>query len=108
MSRAPGHHSELHRPDTGLLLEVNDLKTHFRTTRGVVRAVDGVSFTLERGKTLGIVGESGCGKTILSRSVMGLLPKKNTIRQGSVRFEGREINQLTPSRWPRCGAPRWP
>jgi peptide/nickel transport system ATP-binding protein len=75
----------------GALLEVEDVKTHFQTDRGVVRAVDGVSFSLERGKTIGIVGESGSGKTVLSRSVMGLLPKHNVIREGSIRFEGREI-----------------
>jgi peptide/nickel transport system ATP-binding protein len=95
MRPSPGHHSDLQRPDGGVLLEVTDLKTHFRTTRGVVRAVDGVDLAVERGSTLGIVGESGCGKTILSRSIMGLLPKKNTIREGSVRFEGREIIGLT-------------
>ncbi len=68
---------------------------HFQTARGLVRAVDGVSLTLERGKALGIVGESGSGKTILSRSIMGLLPVRGTIRQGSVRFEGREIGGLS-------------
>jgi peptide/nickel transport system ATP-binding protein len=83
-------------PLDGALLEVKDLKTHFRTERGVVRAVDGVSFSLERGRTLGIVGESGCGKTVLSRSIMGLLPKRNVVRHGSVVFEGREIANLTP------------
>jgi peptide/nickel transport system ATP-binding protein len=62
----------------------------------VVRSVDGVSFTLERGKTIGIVGESGCGKTVLSRSVMGLLPRRGLIREGSVRFEGKELIGLTP------------
>jgi len=61
-----------------------------------VRAVDGVSFSLERGRTLGIVGESGSGKTVLSRSIMGLLPKKNVIRDGSIRFENREIGNLGP------------
>ena len=80
---------------TGPLLELTDVKTHFRTGRGVVRAVDGVSFTLERGKALGIVGESGSGKTILSRSIMGLLPPRGTIRQGSIKFEGREIGHLS-------------
>jgi peptide/nickel transport system ATP-binding protein len=82
------------RGGTGPLLELTDVKTHFQTARGVVRAVDGVSFTLERGKSLGIVGESGSGKTILSRSIMGLLPPRGTIRQGSIRFEGREIGNL--------------
>jgi peptide/nickel transport system ATP-binding protein len=81
-------------PLDGPLLEVDDLKTHFRSPRGLVRAVDGVSFSLERGRTVGIVGESGCGKTVLSRSIMGLLPKKNVIREGSIRFEGREIGKL--------------
>ena len=77
------------------MLEVTDLTTHFETPRGIVRAVDGVSFTLDRGKTLGVVGESGSGKTVLSRSIMGLLPKRGTIREGSVRFDGTEIADLS-------------
>jgi peptide/nickel transport system ATP-binding protein len=83
------------RSYTGPLLEVNDLRTYFRTPRGVVRAVDGVSFTLERGKTLGIVGESGSGKSVLSRSVMGLLPRRHLVRSGTVRFEGQDISGAT-------------
>lgn len=55
------------------LLEVRDLKTHFVTDLGTVRAVDGASFTLEQGQTLGIVGESGCGKSIMSRSILGIV-----------------------------------
>jgi oligopeptide/dipeptide ABC transporter ATP-binding protein len=78
------------------LLEVDDLVTHFRTPRGVVRAVDGVTFTLERGQTLGIVGESGSGKTVLSRSIMGLLPPKNVVTGGHVRFEDRDLTALAP------------
>ena len=78
------------------LLVVEDVATHFDTDRGLVRAVDGVSFTLQRGKTLGIVGESGSGKTVLSRSIMGLLPKKGVVRHGSIRFEGTEIGHLGP------------
>ena len=77
------------------MLQVTDLITHFETPRGIVRAVDGVSFTLDRGKTLGVVGESGSGKTVLSRSIMGLLPKRGTIREGSVRFDGTEIADLS-------------
>jgi peptide/nickel transport system ATP-binding protein len=80
----------------GVLLEVTDLRTSFRTPRGRVRAVDGVSFTLERGKALGIVGESGSGKTVLARSIMGLLTGRNVERTGSVRFEGQEMLDLTP------------
>jgi peptide/nickel transport system ATP-binding protein len=79
----------------GSLLEVADVKTHFQTSRGLVRAVDGVSLSLDRGKTLGIVGESGSGKSVLSRSIMGLLPKSNLVRSGSIHFEGREIIDLS-------------
>jgi peptide/nickel transport system ATP-binding protein len=79
-------------PLDGPLLEVDDIKTFFKTPRGLVHAVDGVSLTLERGKTLGVVGESGCGKSVLSRSIMGLLPS-NVERHGSIKFEGREIGK---------------
>ena len=82
--------SAIHSAD-GPLLEVTDLSTSFRTERGIVRAVDGVSFTLQRGRTLGVVGESGSGKTVLSRSVMGLLPARNVIRSGHVLYEGTDI-----------------
>jgi peptide/nickel transport system ATP-binding protein len=95
MSRAAQHlHAGL-RPQAGPLLEVEDLSTHFRTTLGIVRAVDGVSFSLDRGRSLGIVGESGSGKTILSRSIMGLLPRRNVYREGSVRFEGMELTTMS-------------
>ncbi|MDP4255985.1 MAG: ATP-binding cassette domain-containing protein, partial [Bacteroidota bacterium] len=60
----------------------------------LARAVNGVSFVLDRGKTLGIVGESGSGKSVLSRSIMGLLPKHNVVREGSVRYKGDEIATL--------------
>ena len=73
------------------LLEVVDLTTHFRTERGTVRAVDGVTFSLDRGRTLGVVGESGSGKTVLARSIMGLLPTRNTLRGGHVLYEGTDI-----------------
>ena len=75
----------------GPLLQVDDFRTHFETPTGTVKAVDGVSFTLERGDTLGIVGESGSGKTVLARSVMGLLTGKNVIRSGSARYNGNEL-----------------
>jgi peptide/nickel transport system ATP-binding protein len=81
-------------PLDGPLLEVDNIQTHFKTERGLVRAVDGVTFSLERGKTLGIVGESGCGKSVLSRSIMGLL-SSNAVRHGSIRFEGQEIGGLS-------------
>jgi peptide/nickel transport system ATP-binding protein len=93
-------YGQVRRPSTTLggagqssekLLRVVDLKTHFRTERGAVRAVDGVTLSLDRGKTLGIVGESGSGKTILSRSIMGLLPKRNVVREGHIYYEGQDI-----------------
>jgi oligopeptide/dipeptide ABC transporter ATP-binding protein len=81
-------------PYAGDLLEVEDLRTHFHTARGTVRAVDGVSLSVAQGRTLGIVGESGSGKTVLARSIMGLLTAGNVERTGSVRFEGRELIDL--------------
>ena len=77
------------------LLEVNDLATHFFTREGVVRAVDGISFEVERGETLGIVGESGCGKSVTALSIMGLIPKPPAkIVAGSVVFDGRDLTKL--------------
>jgi oligopeptide/dipeptide ABC transporter ATP-binding protein len=88
----------LNRRVQGRLLEVTDLRTGFRTPGGVVRAVDGVSLTLDRGRTLGIVGESGSGKSVLSRSIMGLLPRRNVERSGRVAYDGTDISALTPGR----------
>ena len=93
---APGTERFADAPLDGSLLEIDEVKTQFKTPRGLVHAVDGVSFTLERGKTIGIVGESGCGKSVLSRSIMGLLPS-NVVRYGSIRFEGHEIGQAKSS-----------
>src|SRR5947199_9380342 len=83
--------------EAGRLLEVTDLSTSFKTPRGLAVAVNKVSIVLERGKTLGIVGESGSGKSVLSRSIMGLLPKHNVVRDGSVRFDGAELTKLSPT-----------
>jgi peptide/nickel transport system ATP-binding protein len=78
------------------LLEVRDLQTHFFTLDGEVRAVDGVSFTLERGETLGIVGESGCGKSVTALSMLRLIPPETgRIVGGSIRFDGRELTTLS-------------
>jgi oligopeptide/dipeptide ABC transporter ATP-binding protein len=78
------------------LLEVTDLRTHFFTREGVVQAVDGVSFSLDRGATLGLVGESGCGKSVTALSIMGLIPRPPAkIVGGSVVFEGRDLTQLS-------------
>jgi peptide/nickel transport system ATP-binding protein len=77
------------------LLEVKNLHTHFFTREGVVRAVDGVDFEVEQGRTLGIVGESGCGKSVTALSIMGLVPKPPAkIVEGQVFFEDRDLTQL--------------
>jgi oligopeptide/dipeptide ABC transporter ATP-binding protein len=78
------------------LLDVDDLRTSFFTRRGVVRAVDGVSFSVSRGKTLGIVGESGCGKSVTALSLIGLVPSPPArIVGGRILFEGRELTALS-------------
>jgi peptide/nickel transport system ATP-binding protein len=80
------------------LLEVNDLKTYFRTDDGIVKAVDGVNFTVEKGKTLGIVGESGSGKSVTCLTIMGLNPKKNTITTGEALFNGEDLLRMPSKR----------
>ncbi|TWT13928.1 ABC transporter ATP-binding protein [Reyranella sp. CPCC 100927] len=78
------------------ILEVRDLATHFFTLDGVVRAVDGVSFDLSPGETLGIVGESGCGKSVTALSILRLIPPETSrIVGGSVRFDGRDLAALS-------------
>ncbi len=78
------------------LLEVDSLVTEFDTDEGRVRAVDGVSFSVEQGETLGIVGESGCGKSVTAHSIMRLLPQPmGQIAGGVVRFRGRELTSLS-------------
>jgi oligopeptide transport system ATP-binding protein len=77
------------------LLEVRDLKTYFYTREGVVQAVDGVTFDVDKGQTLGIVGESGCGKSVTALSIMGLIPKPPAkIAGGQVLFEGKNLTEL--------------
>jgi oligopeptide/dipeptide ABC transporter ATP-binding protein len=77
------------------LLAVEDLQTHFRTRAGTVRAVDGLSFTLERGRALGIVGESGSGKTVTSLSIMRLLEAPGFIAGGRVLLDGQDMVSLS-------------
>ncbi len=77
------------------LLEVENLQTHFRTSRGVNRAVNGVSFHVEAGETLAIVGESGCGKSVTSMSIMRLLPQGMAKSAGRITFDGRDLLGLT-------------
>ena len=73
------------------LLEVNDLHTSFFTDAGEVKAVNGVSFRLDRGKVLGIVGESGSGKSVTAYSIMQILEKTGKIVSGSIKFNGQEL-----------------
>ncbi|MBV8652037.1 MAG: ABC transporter ATP-binding protein [Alphaproteobacteria bacterium] len=78
------------------LLEVSELRTHFATMDGEFRAVDGISFQLKAGQTLGIVGESGCGKSVTALSIMGLVPNPpGRIAGGTVRFEGTDLVGLS-------------
>ncbi|CCQ98667.1 oligopeptide ABC transporter (ATP-binding protein) [[Clostridium] ultunense Esp] len=78
------------------LLEVKNLKVSFRQEEKQVNTINGVSFTLNHGETLGIVGESGCGKSVTSLSVMGLLPKENfTIEEGEIWFDGKNLLEMT-------------
>ena len=83
-------------PEGQHLLEVDDLKMYFHTEDGVVRAVDGVSYTLDRGETLGVVGESGSGKSVTAMTIMGLISMPpGKIEGGDVRYRGRSILEMT-------------
>src|SRR3954466_13848453 len=73
------------------LLEVVDLRVHFETDDGLVKAVDGISYTVDRGQTLGIVGESGSGKSVSSLTVMGLTRSRNARISGTVKFDGKDL-----------------
>ncbi len=77
------------------LLEVDDLQTHFRTPDGVNRAVDGISFAVEAGETVAIVGESGCGKSVTANSILRLVPQPPGKIGGAIRFQGRDLLKLS-------------
>ncbi|MBM3596613.1 MAG: ABC transporter ATP-binding protein [Alphaproteobacteria bacterium] len=79
------------------LLAVRDLTLGFHTDAGLARVLDGVNLTIDRGQVMGLVGESGCGKTTLARAVLGVLPRHVTdISGGSIRFKGRDLLALAP------------
>lgn len=81
------------------LLEIKDLKTYFDTDRGLVKAVEGVTFHINPGETLGVVGESGCGKSVTALSVMRLLPKPiGRIAGGSILFKGEDLTKASEAR----------
>ncbi len=87
------------------LLDVRDLKTQFRTDDGIVGAVDGVSFSVEKGKTLAIVGESGCGKSVTCLTIMGLNPRARRSTTGEAVFKGTRPDRLPDRRsCARCAA----
>src|SRR5262245_30655059 len=81
------------------LLEVKNLKTYFFTDEGTVRAVDGVDLHIDKGETLGVVGESGCGKSVTALSIMKLIPQPpGKIVEGEIRYDGQDLVDLPPSR----------
>jgi peptide/nickel transport system ATP-binding protein len=82
-------------PSEPTLLEVDRLQTHFATPAGVVRAVDGLSFTVEAGETVAIVGESGCGKSVTSLSILRLVPEPPGRIAGAIRLQGRDLLSLS-------------
>jgi len=82
---------------TDALLRIENLRTAFRSSNGDIAVVDGVTLDVPRGKTLGIVGESGCGKSMLSLSIMRLVPPPGRIAQGQVMLEGRDLAALSPA-----------
>jgi oligopeptide/dipeptide ABC transporter ATP-binding protein len=77
------------------LLSVRDLRVEIVTSNGTVHAVDGISFDIDDGETMGLVGESGCGKSMTLRAIMGLLPRGGRITRGEIRFRGRNIASLS-------------
>lgn len=77
------------------LLELKDLKTFFKTKRGVIKAVNGVSYSLDAGKVLGVVGESGSGKSVSAMSILKLLDNNGYIESGEIWFEGKELTKLS-------------
>ena len=74
-----------------VLLDIQDLNTHFPTKKGVVKAVDGVDLQVRRGETLGLVGESGCGKTVIGMSIMGLVEYPGRVVKGRILFNGEDL-----------------
>jgi len=81
------------------LLQVDDLRVRFWTSRGLVHAVNGISFDVRPGETLGLVGESGCGKSVTALATMGILPRAARIATGSIKLEGRELLGLSERGW---------
>ena len=100
MSARPPHASVTDDPDSGAaahLLEVSDLYVEFRTRDGVAKVINGVSFHLDAGETLAVLGESGSGKSVTAQAVMGILDEPPAVvRSGSIRYQGRDLLKLPP------------
>jgi peptide/nickel transport system ATP-binding protein len=94
MSSPADARTQIASPSVPPLLEVDDLHTHFDTVAGTVRSVDGVSWRLEAGQTLGIVGESGCGKSVTALSILRLVPTPPARHGGSIRYRGTDLLRL--------------
>jgi peptide/nickel transport system ATP-binding protein len=99
MSTTQGTHApSMSDPSTGLVLEVKNLSTHFHTSKGVLKAVDGVSFSIGRSEILALVGESGCGKSVTALSIMRLIATPpGKIAGGEVIFNGQDLLRLSPA-----------
>ncbi|HCX79600.1 MAG TPA: peptide ABC transporter ATP-binding protein, partial [Firmicutes bacterium] len=78
-----------------VLLTVKDLKTYFHTAKGIIPAVDGVDFSVSQGETLGLVGESGCGKSVTALSIMGLVPSPPGEIRGQILFDNQDVLSLS-------------
>ena len=87
------------RSDQAAVLEVKSLKTQFRTRSGIIRAVDDLSLELRPGETLGVVGESGCGKSVTALSILGLVPRPQGQVAGSIRLNGTELVGLSEAEY---------
>ncbi|MDP8959154.1 MAG: ATP-binding cassette domain-containing protein, partial [Actinomycetota bacterium] len=77
------------------ILQVRDLRTYFHTADGVVKAVDGVDLQVDKGEILGLVGESGCGKSVTSLSVLRLVPFPGRVEEGQILYQGRDLLTLS-------------
>jgi oligopeptide/dipeptide ABC transporter ATP-binding protein len=83
------------KPNNEVLLDIDNLKTYFFTREGVVKAVDGVDFHVNSGEIFGLVGESGCGKSVTSLSILGLVNRPGKVVEGTIRFQGRNLLDLS-------------
>src|SRR3990170_7170792 len=80
------------------VLEVENLEIRYRTEAGEARAVDGISFSIEAGEYLGLVGESGCGKSTIAKAILGILPENARVSGGAIRYKGEDLVRLPRAR----------